>query len=404
MCNLKKNPCVQYCLKCIHILFLYCSTQAANKDASQHIIASTFPFAATYEEIINAGCTIRETKPFQERKMESNLHKIERSEAKLNKQWNDYKSTMKQSGLFCCPKKCSQTQSRCLCIFSSEAMLNRHQTNGKCKFPPVDLSTNLHLLHLNGKIAFSLATGTMTNKASAANMKPLHVQDGNPDLTPAIWFSRGCYNSVRKKGTRASKALQSDLEHLFLAGHQVNNKDKGAANKYTPLQALTYLKNLTLENGRRKYSDDPLNVNGPLPTIQYIKSWFGRRARKMLHEDSDHDDSFYDDITDHDLNEMSEDKLKSIVKKSLSLPRITEKTLLIKLLPMLCDLNGDIGTSSEHKALKELRLECLSYGISSNGRVNKELLVASIQVKREHNQMKNNNGLFELSLENAEEE
>ena len=57
-------------------------------------------------------------------------------------------------------------------------------------------------------------------------------------------------------------------------------EEKGGASKYTPLEALTYLLNLKMPSGRRKYSFCKDNKNGPPPTIKYLKTWFSNRAKQ----------------------------------------------------------------------------------------------------------------------------
>ena len=79
---------------------------------------------------------------------------------------------------------------------------------------------------------------------------------------------------------RATKALTDDLEYLILKGFEQDGPKKGK-NKYTPMEALTFLQNMTSEDGRRKYSDRSGNPNGPLPTKQYIQSFFYNRKKKM---------------------------------------------------------------------------------------------------------------------------
>lgn len=83
-----------------------------------------------------------------------------------------------------------------------------------------------------------------------------------------------------KPSFRASAALLLDLEALFLQSFDTEGPKKGK-NKYTPDQALVFLQNLKNNDGRRKYSYDKQNDNGPLPTKQYIQGWFSRRKNKM---------------------------------------------------------------------------------------------------------------------------
>ena len=65
----------------------------------------------------------------------------------------------------------------------------------------------MHLLHLDGNLAFCLATGAMTNCCNAADMKGAKVRDGNNVIEEEDWFKRCCYNLVRRTKKRATKAL-----------------------------------------------------------------------------------------------------------------------------------------------------------------------------------------------------
>ena len=83
---------------------------------------------------------------------------------------------------------------------------------------------------------------------------------------------------------RASEALKADLEALFLEGFEKDGPKQGK-NKYTPDQAFVFLRNLKMNNGRRKYSFHPSNKNGSLPSTLYIQGWFSRRKNKMAEEE-----------------------------------------------------------------------------------------------------------------------
>ena len=160
---------------------------------------------------------------------------------------------------------------------------------GKHSYPTSDLKGWVHDMHLGGRFVFSLATGSMTNRSDFINeSKPLQIEEGNSivldhDDIGHLWFDRGCYRKRKKTPFAASPELKNDLETLFMAGF-INDGPKKGANKYTPERALAFLLNLTLDNGRRKYSHAGNNVNGALPSTSYIRSWFSRRKKKMSHE------------------------------------------------------------------------------------------------------------------------
>ena len=188
-----------------------------------------------------------------------------------------------QKGVFYCSEEIDGC--RCMCAFSTKGGLERHMKAKNHRYPTTDLSSWIHQLHLNGNFAFSLAVGTRTNRSKAVNKgTQFTVKECKtyPETHPDVdsnWFSDGCYTKQRKVPFRASESLKSDLENLFLEGF-ISDRPKKGENKYTGLTALIHLKNLRLSNARRKYSYDPKNKNGPLPTKEYIKAWFSRRTAK----------------------------------------------------------------------------------------------------------------------------
>ena len=164
----------------------------------------------------------------------------------------------------------------------SISVRDRHESSGKHTYPTLDTLSWTHKLHLSGKFAFSLATGSKSNRSSAINKERI-IQVNETNIIPrkrTDWFQDGCYNKQRKKKFKASDALKEDLENLFLEGF-ITDGPKQGKNKYTGLSALLFLKNLKLANGRRKYSNDKSNKNGALPTKEYIKQWFSNRKSAM---------------------------------------------------------------------------------------------------------------------------
>ena len=214
--------------------------------------------------------------------------------------------------------------------FTSKGALERHEMNGKHKFPPVDLKTRLHEIHLSGKTSFSLSIGSMPNRSKAADNFAFKVIDGK-EINQCHWFEKGCYSLVRKTPYRASQSLLDDLEALFLAGYQRDHTEMSAANKYTPAQALSFLSNLRLGDGRRKYSHDKENANGALPSIKYIKSWFARRVKKGNEGQLNFNVKNY--------GAMSEDNIRKIIKSRFCLGRISKKALLKSMLDAYHVLN-----------------------------------------------------------------
>ena len=148
-------------------------------------------------------------------------------------------------------------------------------------------------------ISNSLMTGSRTNRSKLCKSN-FKLQETNVlldischntgDAMPKnIWFAKGCYRKdvlrKYKKNFRATKSLTDDLEYLFLKGFQMDGPKKGK-NKYTAQQAVAFLNNMILEDGRRKYSNRDGNPNGPLPNKQYVQAFFHKRKMKMQQEEA----------------------------------------------------------------------------------------------------------------------
>lgn len=232
----------------------------------------------------------------------------------------------------------------------------------------------MHLLHLEGKIAFSLATGTMTNRSKVADKSDYQVKNGANDscVNSGDYFSKGCYNPKRSTNFKASDALRADLEALFLAGYQRDNGDKSNANKYTPIQALAFLSNLKMSNGRRKYSTDVNNNNGPLPSKSFIKSWFSRRVLSYRNELL---------LQQSDYNTLSEKDLRARIRNEFSeeITRFSQKGFLKLLLKYHHKVhNGIIHPSLDTTDVAIMKAECIKLQIPFEG---KEALIHLLDLK-----------------------
>ena len=340
----------------------------ANKDAKKHILATTFDYEMKSSDIMRVSRNKRDqTKAYQMHRLEQQVDKIDKSKIKLNEKWEAYLKSREEKGLFCCRKVDPMTQDRCMRVFSSYLSRENHENdnkNSKCTFPPTDLVTHMHLLHLEGNLAFCLATGAMINRCDATNVKGVKIRDGDQRIERENWFRKGCYNSVRRMNKRATESLLADLEYLFLAGLQRDNIEKGGANKYTPLQALTYLLNLKMPDGRRKYSFASNNKNGPPPSIKYLKSWFSRRARQEV-EKSENSNGIATGNEGNDYANMTLARLKKITRTRLGIGRITKKKLILAILSTYNELDkvpdyheglSDASVSDLEEMCKNLKL------------------------------------------------
>ena len=339
-----------------------------------HILDSTFNFACSQEDLVHdEHCSNRDVSSFQERKQKQIDDLIGKSVKRVDSQWDQYQKEAEKHGILCCSTTCHSTRNRCMQTFTSKSALESHEMNGKHKFPPVDLKTRLHEIHLSGTMSFSLSIGSLPNRSKAADNFAFKVIRGKEIKEHHHWFKKGCYNSVRKTPYRASQILLDDLEALFLAGYQIDHNEKSAANKYTPAQALAFLSNLKLDDGRRKYSHDKTNLNGSLPSIKYIKSWFARRVKRGNEEQLN--------LSNKSYVEMNEENLRKIVKSRFCLGRISEKALLKSMLGAYHSLNyideydtkGNLDTSQMKLICKALSLPDIY--------TDKEFLVRLLELK-----------------------
>ena len=258
-------------------------------DARDHILKTTF----NPDKLGTVTASLHSTVSHQERTHMHARDQMSTHNAKLASAANEEMAHLIKNGIYSCTAIDETSGCRCMRTFASKQGRDRHMENSSVvhKFPTSTLTSWIHELHLSGKFAFSLATGSRTNRSDFINTeRPLETKVCTSIPTPnslvdLSWFKDACYRKRRKGAFRATQALKADLEILFLQGFQKDGPKQGR-NKYTPEQAYIHLKNLKKENGRRKYGHDPHNEeNGPLPTKLYIQSWFSRRKNKMAKEE-----------------------------------------------------------------------------------------------------------------------
>ena len=259
------------------------SNSDIKQDAWSHILASTF----SPDDHVTPS--LQSALSWQERKKEGREMKIDKANKRVNERWDTFVSEREKAGLFCCNFIQKETGNRCMKTFQSKYCLQRHK-NEKCprhRFPTVNLMTNLHICHMKGDFAFSLATGgggTIKNRLTVG--VKIEVDDGKEEVREHAvfshsWFAPGFYRRENAKRFLPTKSLIQDLQRLFLEGEdRSHGGSKRNASKYSPEMALSCLRNMKLQgSGRRKYSPQPDNINGPLPTIQYIKGKFSRMKK-----------------------------------------------------------------------------------------------------------------------------
>ena len=302
------------------------SKEISFPNAWGHIHCSTFSREST-ESVVPS---LKSKMPFQQQKIEFNRDKMLGNNEKVMIRMENYVKEREANGVYCCQQVEETTGSMCMKTYTTESGRSRHYAQENHKFPTLDLKTLVHEMHLSGQFAFSLAVGSKLNRCEfIQGSSDLDIQHGldTPhwhDDVGHSWFDPGCYRKRTKESFFASQVLKSDLEALFMAGF-IKDGPKRGANKYTPDQAQAFLRNMKLNNGRRKYSPDEANTNGALPTTTYIRSWFSRRKKKMAdalgkrsdnsnEEDADDNVENEDDGLDNNSNHYKDKKIGELKK------------------------------------------------------------------------------------------
>ena len=363
-----------------------------------------------------------EGESYQKRKVEFQRNKMEKANEVAMETWDEYLKEREENDVSVCGMeevaKGGFVSGRvCLCTFNTKGGRQRHIAKGKHIFPALDLVTLTHHMHLSNKFAFSLALGSLPNRNSyiiKSRGVDIEVGKTNPVWNANFkhdWFGPGCYKKHTKKSFRCSTALRLDLEALFMEGLVRDGAKKGST-KFTPLEARMILKNMELSNGRRKYSPDISNLNGPLPEEKYIQSWFHRRKKKLetamkekqiqkkkgrndgidasavsitnsMFEiddggsESESVDSSRDEGEDGDNNKealrreyqkMSITALKKLIERRLDISEFKPKIFFIKLLEIHNALSGilDQNDYSTGYKLTDIKVLCSNLGLPSD--------------------------------------
>ena len=258
-----------------------------NSDPMEHIAASTFDF-----ETKSKSTKTRSTHSkvgYRERMKKKREGNIEHGNNKFARKREAEMESLTCSGLFCCDAIDTTTQNRCVAgPFSSGEWLKRHKERcdkgiNSHMYPAINSITQTTIDATSGKWALSLACGSMTNRDRAVSA-PCEIFPSkeilNDDRVQKYWMESGCYRRDNKKWKkpqyRASEALNSDLEALFVEGEkQSSDGSRQKATKYTAVEAVSVLRNMVDEDGHRKYRIG--GPNGPPPDVAFVKARFSKR-------------------------------------------------------------------------------------------------------------------------------
>jgi hypothetical protein len=293
---------------------------------------------------------------------------------------------LEEQGIFMCHAVDKETKAGCLKQYISPSLRQRHENrclshDEKHLFPQENLVSGILKDVRNGKWAFCLACGAMTNRDSeVAEKYVIKICDEYPSfkhLDLNMYFSQGINRrgnkQLKKKPFRASADLLADLEMLFLEGESRDDTtgSKSKASKYSPEQAISVLANL-MDGNRRKYRQG--GSHGTLPTHSFVKNWFSRRKTKgaidLEHMKSDK------------FEKMNKNELKEECLKTFGCDVLQTKGMLIKLLET-DDYIRDGGTDGcySNADIQLLKKECRSRNLPTTATVGAMKLILRVDEK-----------------------
>jgi hypothetical protein len=311
---------------------------------------------------------------FRERVLLCQEEQVSKNNSKFDKKMWEEINLLENAGLHVCGARDPDTNDRCQftsqdksCVVNHRKMVETGEQSHL--FPIKTVLDRVTIKIQDGSYALCFATGTMNNRDDAV-VGTHQIKDGtsielksHPEIQKmgkrtTLPSTKGLYHrgtqSWKKSNFQASEVLKEDLEKMFLDGENRDGegKKKNAA-KYTAVNAFAALLNMTNENGSKKYSYNPDNSNGPLPTPAYIKQFFSKRKRegaKLFRK------SNYGDIYDS----MDLEGLMETCTKLFGEERMTEKNLLIRMLEI--DDEKKYGSSDDVYSIamseEELKIQC----------------------------------------------
>ena len=382
-------------------------------DPLCHIGDSTFDFTSIESDVKDERA-IHSRIGWRERCHERNEAKKEKRNNKIQTKNTKEVEELRGRGLFPCDETDPETLMRCTALFLTEDALLRHkstcESGGKHMFPSINSLSKITYDASRGLLdPLNLMVGKRVNRDSGVynasserletSQTPLPMCQecsGTLDCTrcngvSSLCTGEGClrrdFSLLKKRVFRASPELVKDLEALFLKGEYRDkddddtSKQKIKAAKYTHIEAVAVLHNMKGVDGRRKYRKG--GQFGPLPTTNYVRSWFSNRKRKgakgLLSKKDDHDDL-------HGIT------ISSLKEKFYNLfnCKATSKTVLQKLLEV-DDLLQDSGHDNAYSSLSvtNLEKECKDRNLPHSMNANSLKIVLRAHMKQD-SQIENN--------------
>jgi hypothetical protein len=237
---------------------------------------------------------------YLEREENGRKDRVSKNNQKIQDENEKYLATVRENGLYPCPIQ-NNLMRLCKETYQSQGALDRHIDSEKHKFPSVNARTKAVVM-ATAEDDGVLSAGKYVNRSHAVPRQlNLHlVADETMAEEDKYFFRNGCYNRPeRKKATRMSDALKCDLREMF---------DVGLANpsaKISATKAHKLLEEKKTEDGRFKYSHNPMNTNGKLPSINQIAAFFSQeKNRRSKPSKDDEDDGSYEKMTNDQLHNL----------------------------------------------------------------------------------------------------
>lgn len=252
-------------------------------DPKIHIVQTTYTSAHAMHHAVHSKISYRQ------RENEKICNRVMMKNQQIEESGQQEVQKLAMYGLFCCNIQDPDTHSMCLSDpFISERQLMDHINFGKHRFHSKSMISQATSNAINGKYAFCLALGSMTNRdrtlcpdyeiCQSVKNFPTHVRI-QKDCKASGIYRRDC-EAWKKPNFIASPELTKDIRALFDEGENHSSKGKKKnAQKYKAPEAAAVLQNM-MDGNRRKYRAD--GPHGMLPdhVIDYIQRKFSEWARK----------------------------------------------------------------------------------------------------------------------------
>lgn len=316
-----------------------------------------------------------------ERRNQKATDRISKKNRECDEDVHHHIDKLKMFGLLCCDAQESNTFSCCIAgPFISKDHLEKHKQIGIHRYPSMNMVTHATVNAVNGKYAFCLALGSMTNRDRALS-PDFEIQKSEKDfpthkLVKKDCLETGCYRrdctAWKGQNFRASSELIKDIRALFDEGEDRSSagKKRNAA-KYKPAEAASVLQNM-MERNRRKYRTDGPWGRLPDHSVEYIQRKFAEWARKGAKGLI----SIGKESTNF-LNDKSFEDLKKLYLERFGEELATHPAILISILKIDDDMKqeeeGD-GNQYHHLAVTSLIAECVRRNLPSD--YSKETLLA----------------------------